>query len=175
MTKKQIDLDPVDHITVDAIGKPGLRVFYLQAWKDERVITVILEKIQLESLSLGIEKFLAEVRGQNPNLAEASGAYIDQQMRIMPPVDPLFRVGEISLGYDQKGDSIVFIARELSLGEEETEETSVVRFWCTRAQARALARWGLEVIQRGRPLCPQCGAPMDPEGHFCPKKNGHKH
>ena len=23
--------------------------------------------------------------------------------------------------------------------------------------------------------CPQCGALMEPEGHFCPKKNGHKH
>jgi predicted amidophosphoribosyltransferase len=31
------------------------------------------------------------------------------------------------------------------------------------------------VVNRGRPICPQCGEPMDPAGHFCPKKNGNKH
>jgi hypothetical protein len=25
------------------------------------------------------------------------------------------------------------------------------------------------------PMCPQCGQPMEPEGHFCAKKNGHLH
>jgi hypothetical protein len=38
-----------------------------------------------------------------------------------------------------------------------------------------LCRWGMNVAAHGRPTCPQCGEPMDPEGHFCPKKNGHKH
>jgi len=57
----------------------------------------------------------------------------------------------------------------------DPEEASVVRFWCTRQQAGGLAAWSSEVVQRGRPICPQCGQPMEPEGHFCPKKNGHKH
>jgi hypothetical protein len=51
----------------------------------------------------------------------------------------------------------------------------VVRFWASRAQIRMLARWGVEVVSRGRPICPQCGQPEEPEGYFCPKKNGHKH
>jgi uncharacterized repeat protein (TIGR03847 family) len=57
----------------------------------------------------------------------------------------------------------------------DPEEAAVVRFWCTRLQIRRLADWSREVINRGRPICPQCGQPMEPEGHFCPKKNGHKH
>lgn len=176
MSEKQFELDPVDHITADAIGKPGERVFYLHAWQGERVLTVIIEKMQLETLAIGIEQFLSEVHEQNPDLAEAPSDYIEDLMRITPPVDPLFRVGVISLGYDQQDDKVVLIMRELSIGDLSAEEEMTgVRFWCTRAQARALARWGAEVVKGGRPICPQCNAPIEPDGHFCPKKNGHKH
>jgi uncharacterized repeat protein (TIGR03847 family) len=108
-------------------------------------------------------------------LPEASGNYDEEKMRISPPVEPLFRVGEIGLGYDQTRDLVVLSVRELLTEESEPDSAAVIRFWCTRDQVRMMARWGAEVIQRGRPICPQCGAPMEPEGHFCPKKNGHKH
>jgi len=67
------------------------------------------------------------------------------------------------------------VAREILNEGDDPEEADVVRFWCSRSQVRALARWGIEVVARGRPTCPQCREPMDLEGHFCPKKNGHKH
>ena len=104
----------------------------------------------------------------------ASAAPIANRVRISPPVEPVFRVGEIGLGYDKERDLLVVVTREMLLEGDDPEEAAVIRFWCTRSQARALSRWGVEVIQRGRPLCPQCGQPMDPTGHFCPKKNGHK-
>jgi uncharacterized repeat protein (TIGR03847 family) len=96
-------------------------------------------------------------------------------MHISPPVDPLFRAGEMGLGYDADQDLIVILGREIVAEDGDPEEASVVRFWCTRQQAGWLAAWSAEVVQRGRPICPQCGQPMEPEGHFCPKKNGHKH
>ena len=95
-------------------------------------------------------------------------------MHIHPPVDPLFRVGELGLGYDADSDLVVLVTRELLPEEADAGEASVVRFWCKRAQIRAMCHWGMEVASKGRPLCPQCGQPMDPEGHFCPKKNGHQ-
>jgi uncharacterized repeat protein (TIGR03847 family) len=175
MPRFEIDVDPCDHITADAIGKPGQRVFYLQAYQDQRTITVIIEKAQLQSMAIGIEQFLSQVGEQNPELQEASGDYVEEIMHINPPVDPLFRVGEIGLGYDKERDRVVVFTKEL-LGEEEDPETAaVVRFWASRTQVRMLARWGVEVVSRGRPVCPQCGQPMEPEGHFCPKKNGYKH
>ncbi len=175
MTPIDIDLRPVDHISIDAIGQPGKRVFYLQGWQGERTITLILEKLQLQTLAVGIEQFLAEVQEKVPSLREASAEYEEEQMHIHPPVDPLFRVGEFGLGYESENDLMVLVAHELVGEEIQEEDGGVVRFWCTRDQLRALARWGIEVASRGRPLCPQCGEPMDPEGHFCPKKNGHKH
>ena len=62
MPRFEIDVDPCDHITADAIGKPGQRVFYIQAFQDQRTITVIIEKAQLQSLAIGVERFLAQVR-----------------------------------------------------------------------------------------------------------------
>ena len=68
MSDKEIDLQPVTHLTTDAIGPAGKRVFYIQGWQDERIITLIVEKIQIQSLALGVEQFLAEVRQKFPDL-----------------------------------------------------------------------------------------------------------
>jgi len=175
MPASEIDLKPVTHITVDAIGPPGKRVFYIQGWQDERTATLIVEKVQIQSLAVGFEQFLAEISRKYPELPEASSLYEEERMHIHPPVDPLFRTGELGLGYDFEKDLVVLIAREVLAEGQDPAEASVVRYWCTRSQLRALCHWGIEVSSRGRAICPQCGEPMDPAGHFCPKKNGHQH
>jgi len=175
MAKIELDLNPVERITTDAIGKPGSRVFYLQANQGDQVITLLVEKIQIQSLAMGVEQFLTELTHKYPNLTDDILDVKEEIMHIIPPVDPLFRVGEIGLGYDDEHDQVILVAREISGEDDKPEEMGVVRFWCTRSQLRALCQWGIEVTNQGRPICPQCGQPMDPEGHFCPKKNGHKH
>jgi uncharacterized repeat protein (TIGR03847 family) len=175
MASSEIDLQPVSHITTDALGQPGKRIFYLQGWQGERTVTLIVEKVQIQSLAVGMEQFLTEVHEKFPDLPEASADYDEEMMRISPPVDPVFRVGELGLGYDAENDLVVLVAREVVAEGQDPEEAGGVRYWCTRSQLRAMCHWGMEVASRGRPMCPQCGEPMDPAGHFCPKKNGHKH
>jgi len=174
----ELDLKPVSHISADAIGAPGKRVFYLQGWQENRPqpVTLIVEKFQLQTLAISVEKLTQELQEKHPDLGKVQADYNPELMRILPPVDPIFRVGEIGLGYEQESDLVVILAKEIISDElEDLESASIVRFWCTRAQARSLAMWSQEVIQKGRPICPQCGQPMEVEGHFCPKKNGHKH
>jgi uncharacterized repeat protein (TIGR03847 family) len=175
MPKIDMELKPVDRLTVDAIGKPGERVFYIQAVKDDQVVTLIVEKLQVQSLAMGLEQFMADISQKFPDLPEASPAYVESEMHIEPPVDPLFRVGELGLGYEGETDLMVLVAREILVEGQDAEEAGVARLWCTRSQLRAMCHWGVEIANRGRPICPQCGEPMEPEGHFCPKKNGHKH
>jgi uncharacterized repeat protein (TIGR03847 family) len=175
MPGTEIDLRPVTHITTDAIGQPGKRIFYLQGWQEEKTVTLIVEKLQIQTLAVGVEQFLAEIQQKFPDISDASTEYNEEMMHINPPIDPLFRVGEMGLGYDAEDDLVVLIARELIPESEDASQASVVRFWCTRSQVRAMCHWGIEVASRGRPICPQCGQPMDAEGHFCPKKNGHRH
>ncbi len=185
MPNEEINLQPVDHITTDAIGPAGQRVFYIQAQKGHQTVTLIAEKFQMQSLAVGVERFLAEISAKYPELPTASADFIEDAMRIHPPVDPMFRIANIGLGYDVDQDLIVLVIHELipefeveeevedDLDSDEPEiEPSVARFWCTRSQLMALGHWGIEVASRGRPLCPQCGEPEDPEGHFCVKKNG---
>ena len=175
MPRFEFDIDPLNHITVDAIGKPGQRVFYLQAWQGERTYTIVLEKFQVQTLAISIEQLLAELLTKNPKLQPTLGDYEEDKMHINPPVEPLFRSGEFGLGYDNERDLVVILAREIILEGGDPEEAGLIRFWCNRDQAHSMARWGAEVVQRGRPTCPQCGQPMEADGHFCPKKNGHKH
>lgn len=177
MPRFEIDLNPVQHITVHAIGQPGQRVFYLQGWReaDPKPVTIIIEKIQLQALTAGVDQVMAEIVRQKPDQVPPVVEVNPEKMRITSPVDPLFRAGELALGYDSSTGLIVILAREVLMEGDDPDKAAEVRFWCTAAQVCGLAEWGRQVIQRGRPLCPLCGQPMDPEGHFCPKKNGHKH
>jgi uncharacterized repeat protein (TIGR03847 family) len=177
MPRETIDLNPVNHITVDAIGQPGERVFYLQGKNSEQVITLLVEKFQIQTLSLAIENLMSELREKMPDIVDASPDYHEEEMALEPPLDPLFRVGELSLGYDPEQDLMVLIAKEVPMelsDESEEDELSEIRFWCTRSQLWALGRWGIELASRGRPVWPSTGEPILPPGEFSPKNNGHK-
>jgi uncharacterized repeat protein (TIGR03847 family) len=78
MPHEEIDLRPVTHITTDALGQPGKRVFYIQGWQDERTVTLIVEKIQVQSLAVGMEQFLAEVQQKFPQLTASTGEYDEE-------------------------------------------------------------------------------------------------
>lgn len=115
MPRSELDLNPLQHITVDAIGQPGTRVFYLQGWReaDPQPVTIIIEKVQLQSLALGGEQMLAELAKQKPELTVPITQFDTDKMRISPPLDPLFHAGEMGLGYDAERDLIVIMVREI--------------------------------------------------------------
>ena len=177
MSRLEIDLKPVVHITTDAIGSPGKRVFYIQGRDDKRIVTLIVEKTQIQALASGVEEFLGEIASKFPHLFEANTEDdVEKDMHIIPPVDPLFRVGELHIGYHVESDLAVLIANEITNEEKDSEESITVRFWCTRSQLRAMSRWGLNVAARGRTTCPFCNELISPsEAHICPKKNGKFH
>lgn len=174
MEEKELDLKPVLHITTDAIGEPGKRVFYIQARGEEQTITLLVEKIQIQTLAIGVEQFITELIQRFPELEEAESDYTEEDMHIHPPVDPLFRAGELGLAYEQDGDYLILVARENMTEEMDVEDMHLVRFWCSRSQLRTMCRWGMDVVGQGRKICPLCGEPMEGEEHFCVKKNGHK-
>jgi uncharacterized repeat protein (TIGR03847 family) len=175
MSSNEYELKPVVRITADAIGDPGKRVFYLQGRSDDQLLTLLIEKQQIQSLAVGVEQFLQDLEERYPELSETDTEFDEVQMGLDNPIDPAFRVGQIGLGYDEDSDLLVLVAREFQNEGEDEETADVARFWCTRSQLRSLCDWGLELASRGRPICGNCNQPIDPEGHFCPKRNGHKH
>ena len=171
MAQQFYDLKPVTHITADAIGPTGQRIFYLQASRENVLVTLLLEKEQMQALALGVEQMLQELEKRRPQRAGELELVSQYDMMLREPLEPAFRVGQLGLGYDEDADLIIIVAQELA---EANNERSVARFWATRAQMQALSEHSLHVVESGRPTCPLCGQPMDPERHFCPRHNGHQ-
>lgn len=169
-----MDLDRVDRITADAIGDPGARIFYLQARRGEDLVTVLVEKEQVQLLAASVLDLLATI-----GLETGTGPDEDA-MDLEQPFEPLWRAGRLSIGYEEDSDIFVLEIEEFQpdLDEEDPElllrnEAETLRLWATREQMFALSRHSAEVADRGRPTCQYCGNPLDPEGHACPAMNGH--
>lgn len=173
MPYQVFDLNPVERITTDAIGKPGERVFYLQARQGRRLVTIICEKEHVAALAMAIDRVLLSLADDDAEAVVAPDPVIDEGMDLEYPLEPVFRAGRVNLGYDEVSERLVIIAYEL-MDEEDERSPSVARFWATLAQMRAFSIRGQEIVAAGRPICAMCGEPMDPEGHFCPRKNGHR-
>jgi uncharacterized repeat protein (TIGR03847 family) len=173
MPYETYDLNPVDRITTDAIGEPGKRVFYLQARKGNRLVTVICEKEHVAALAIATEQVLLSLADGDADSVVEPDPAIEESMDLEYPLDPVFHAGEVNLGYDQVSGRLVVIAYEL-LDEEDEATPSVARFWATLTQMRAFGMHGEEVVAAGRPKCAMCGESIDPDGHFCPRKNGHR-
>ena len=168
----QIDLNPATHITVGTVGVPGQRTFFLQGSRGAQIISLVIEKEQAILLAGSLETFLEELAREHPPTARETSEPVWLDMRLREPVEELFRVGNMGLGYSEDDDLVVLITYELV---EEGEDPNVVSFWATRAQIQSLVKHINEVVRQGRPICGNCGRPIDPDGHFCPQRNGHRH
>lgn len=167
------DLDPASFITVGTIGPPGRRTFYLQASQGGAVVSLIIEKEQARALFESLDQLLEALDRRFPQPA-GTVEEVAYDMGLLKPVNGLWRVGQMGLGYDQDADLIVLIAQELVFEEDEGREPEVVRVTGTRQQLEALSRHAALIVGQGRPLCPLCANPIDPQGHFCPPSNGHR-
>ena len=170
-----MDLGPVDRITAGAVGEPGSRTFFLQARGGGELVTVVVEKQQVQLLAASILELLADLE------LETGTGPSDDQMELEEPVEARWRAGKLSIGYDQDRELFVLEIEEyVAELDDEAEvpptgdaEPAIVQLAATREQMFALSRYGAALVERGRPTCQFCGNPIDPEGHACPAMNGH--
>jgi uncharacterized repeat protein (TIGR03847 family) len=164
-SRAKYQLGSLSSVSAEAIGEPGHRTFRLSLQSGAASASLWLEKEQLYQLAIYIREIIASSPGSPPKEAE--------------PADPPwsggitsvdFKVGRMALGYDSSSNSFLFLAHDI---EEPEENTATVSFRVTLGQGEALAREALEVCAAGRPLCHLCAQPIDPQGHVCPRANGH--
>jgi uncharacterized repeat protein (TIGR03847 family) len=161
-----------DRFLAGTVGPPGARVFYLQASEASTVVSLRLEKQQVAALA----EYLAGILADLPAAEEITIANTD----LVEPVIAEWVIGSLAVAYEESEDRVLIVAEELVADEEGDEVPTdldtvpaTARFRVTRGQVAYFVRHAIEVVMAGRPACLLCGRPMDPDGHVCPKSNGH--
>ena len=175
------EFEDVDAFTTGAIGQPGSRVFFLQARHGRRRVAVKCEKQQVSAIAQYLRRVLSDL--PPPDDRPVAGS-----LELIEPVEEVFVLGPIGLGYDRSTDRLVVQLEELGseaesdedydpeLGADFEDEPSDsadghIRIYVTRGQATSFCDRAEQVVAAGRPECRWCGHPIDPDGHPCPRMN----
>jgi uncharacterized repeat protein (TIGR03847 family) len=155
MPETEMELNPVDFITVGTIGPKGQRVFHLQAGQQHQVVSFVIEKEQAWALSEALKELIDDLdkRYPNPDGAPTEVDLNQIDMELREPIEPIFRIAQMGLGYDEERNMVVLVAQELVItepGSPVEREPGIVRMWCDRKQMRALSLHALATVQAGR-------------------------
>lgn len=181
--------DPPERFVTGTVGPPGSRTFFLQARSGPRLVSVAVEKQQVAALAERVEELLDEVmvstepEGVIPAVAPLA---LDDTAPLEQPIDEEFRAGTMTLSWDPADERVVIEVFPFSeaaivspdqleqdiaeLVEPDPDEVMLVRL--PPGAARAFVKRSVRVLDAGRPSCPFCGNPIDPEGHLCVRANG---
>ncbi|HEX6760268.1 MAG TPA: DUF3090 domain-containing protein [Propionibacteriaceae bacterium] len=183
--------DAPDRFVAGTVGQPGERAFFLQAREGNRMTSVACEKQQVSVLAEHLDRVLDEVLRRTAGEVDVPPA--SSKARDTDPLDaPIteeFRVGTMTIAWDPSIDRIVIelfsnvdVAEESSQDpppataeepdEIEADEVFVVKI--TASYARDFVARAQALVAAGRPSCPFCLQPIDPQGHICPRANGYR-
>jgi uncharacterized repeat protein (TIGR03847 family) len=181
--------DPPERFVAGTVGEPGQRTFFLQAREGARLISVSLEKQQVQALAERIDELLDELMraaGEDVLIPAIAPRDLADNQPLEQPIEEEFRAGTMTLSWDADDERVVIevfpfteaavvspeqLAEDLEeLVEPEPEEIFLVRI--PAAAARSFVERSRSVIGAGRPDCPFCGEPVDPAGHLCVRANG---
>ncbi|NEA30780.1 DUF3090 domain-containing protein [Streptomyces sp. SID13031] len=178
--------DDPDRFVAGTVGEPGARTFFLQARAGIRLTSVACEKEQVMALAERLDVMLDEV-ARRFDREPAGPVSVDDTDPLEQPIEEEFRAGTMTLAWEADAEKVVIEVFAVVAGEQvELEETDpvaaalesddaevfVVRI--SEEQARAFARRAVALVSSGRPSCPFCGRPINPEGHICPRANGYR-
>ncbi len=194
MARRIFVFDDPDRFVAGAIGPPGQRVFFLQAVEGRRVTSVSLEKVQVALLADRVAAIVAELREREVARVPEDAVRGDDDRPLDEPLQDAFRAGTLTISWDGEESEVTIEARSQQDEDDEEEEASpddptddddddvpddapdgpdVLRVRLSAAMALGFARRAARIVTAGRPACPFCGQPLNPEGHVCVRSNGY--
>lgn len=183
MPRQVFVFDPPERFVAGTVGQPGDRTFYLQATGAGRTVSVALEKVQVQVLAERLEELLEEVRRRGAgDVPVAAPTELEDTAPLDAPVEEEFRVSTMGLAWDGEDARVVVEALAPADSEEAEVEPltdadegpDALRVRISAEAARAFIQRAQRVVAAGRPPCPLCALPLDPDGHVCPRQNGHR-
>jgi uncharacterized repeat protein (TIGR03847 family) len=183
MPRRRYLFDPPERFVAGTVGLPGDRTFFLQARDGPRVVSVVMEKVQVAVLAERLGELVAEL--ERRGVAEAAigdGVVPDDSAPLDEPINEAFRAGSLTLGWDGGAGRVLVEARAQSEDgeaidpdeddDEDEDGPDLLRVRISLQAARSFVARAGRVVAAGRPPCPLCGNPLDPQGHICPRQNG---
>ena len=175
MADAKVDFTRISRLDPEADGEPGKRTFRIIAESDSSTADVWLEKEQLFQLALAVHQLLATVR-EGEDAAAAAAAPVEREADPLTRID--FKAGRLALRHEDSHGMFIIEAHDMDSPQVLDEDSPPdVALWAGRSMIERFADLALRLCAAGRPLCPLCGAPMDPEeqgGHKCPRVNGNQ-
>jgi uncharacterized repeat protein (TIGR03847 family) len=179
MSRRRYLFDPPERFVAGTIGQPGDRTFFLQARDGGRIVSIVLEKVQVAVLADRLGDLLTEL--ERRGVAAAEERVVDDDTGPLDePLNEAFRAGSLTLGWDGEAERVLVEARaqpedgeEIDPDEDDDEDEDgpdLLRVRLTAEAAKSFAMRAARVVGAGRPPCPLCGAPLDPQGHICPRR-----
>jgi hypothetical protein len=183
LPRQIFSFDPPERFVVGTVGQPGERTFFLQA-KDGAARR---QRRAGEGAGAGARRAAGRAARRGPPQGDRRPVVVPSELEDVRPLDqPImeeFRVGTMALAWDTD-DSVVVVEAHAATGRrparrrpdpDPDDGPDVLRVRVSAAHGRAFVKRALRVVAAGRPPCPLCGQPLDPQGHICPRQNGHHH
>ncbi len=182
MTSRILLFDPVERFVAGTVGQPGERAFFIQARTGSRLISVSLEKTQVQALSERLTYMIREIKQSDPTIVIQRLTRDDAPLET--PIEEEFRIGVIGIAFDASRELIQIDLQAVSEGDEEepefidvddlTGDQDIMRVLISPSMAEQFAKRAMSVVSAGRLPCPFCGGPIDMRGHLCPRANGYR-
>jgi uncharacterized repeat protein (TIGR03847 family) len=182
MTPRILLFEEPERFTVGTVGLPGERTFFIQVKDQLRMISVSLEKAQVQALAERLLYMLKEIRQSDPTIVVERLQRDD--LPLDSPIEEEFRVGIIGLAFDASRTLIQIDLQAVSENESTNPEfidvddlsndQDILRVLIIPSEAERFSKRSLTVVSAGRAPCPFCGGPIDPGGHLCPRANGYR-
>lgn len=134
----------LNNFVAGTVGEPGERIFYLQAQDDRTLVSLKLEKGQVQALASGMADVLADLDEHEPL----------RPSEMSEPVVEAWTVAMLGIGIDEDNDRLVVLANEV---QEDESEANTARFHLTFPQARGFVEHALFLVEYGRDFGRQNG------------------
>jgi uncharacterized repeat protein (TIGR03847 family) len=135
----------------------------------------INESFRATALTLGwdgdAEQILVEARAEDEDDDEVETEEDEDEAADESVEETIIDLSTVEgLAGSQAGE---LLAAFEGIDEDGDDGPDTLRVRMTTEVARSFVQRAMEIVAAGRLPCPLCGQPLDPQGHICPRRNGH--
>ena len=146
MMNESYEIKNATNFVAGTVGVPGDRIFFLQAQSEEFILTLKVEKGQVQSLA----SLLAEILED-----QAEAFEVPKVSEMIEPPNAAWTVGALAIGLNDLSPEVVVVAQELP--DEDDAEPAEAHIHINFGQAKAFVDHALFLVEYGRDFGRQNG------------------